>query len=384
MSNEYLKYVENLNNDDVKVRLESLKRLMQKIDGDELKKLERVEGYVNNHIHTIYSFSPYSPTKALWMAYNAGLTTAGIMDHDSISGAREFIEAGKIIGIAVTVGIECRVNFSDTPLCGRRINNPDQKSNVYAVLHGIPHTKIDRVNDFFAPYTKERNKRNRLMTARINEILKPFKIRLNFDKDIVPISKSSEGGSITERHILFALAQKLMEKYGKGIKLVNFLNCSLNLNTSPKIEKYLMDSENEFYRYDLLGLLKSEFVSAFYIDAIEECPDVRDVISLAKEIGAISAYNYLGDIGDSVTGDKKSQKFEDEYLELLFQVLKDLGFNAVTYMPSRNSLEQLMRVKELCEKYEFLEISGEDINSPRQLFICEALKGKEFKIFHAG
>ena len=31
-----------------------------------------------------------------------------------------------------------------------------------------------------------------------------------------------------------------------------------------------------------------------------------------------------------MTGDKKTQKFEDDYLDLLFDVIKDLGFDAVT------------------------------------------------------
>jgi hypothetical protein len=61
----------------------------------------------------------------------------------------------------------------------------------------------------------------------------------------------------------------------------------------------------------------------FYIDATEECPDVREVIALSKKIGAISAYAYLGDVGDSVTGDKKPQKFEDDYLDELFDVLRN-------------------------------------------------------------
>lgn len=39
--------------------------------------------YVNNHIHTTYSFSPYNPTEAVYMAWKNGLKTAGIMDHDS-------------------------------------------------------------------------------------------------------------------------------------------------------------------------------------------------------------------------------------------------------------------------------------------------------------
>ena len=84
--------------------------------------------YVNNHIHTTYSFSPYTPAMAVEMAKMNGLETAGCMDHDSAGGSWEFIEAGKKYGMPVTVGVECRVDMSKTPLNGRRINNPDQDS----------------------------------------------------------------------------------------------------------------------------------------------------------------------------------------------------------------------------------------------------------------
>jgi hypothetical protein len=57
------------------------------------------------------------------------------MDHDSISGAEAFIEAGHIAGMETTIGVECRADFSNTPLNGRRINNPDQKSIAYVALH---------------------------------------------------------------------------------------------------------------------------------------------------------------------------------------------------------------------------------------------------------
>lgn len=371
-------YIKDLNNSDVKVRLESLRKLMQLIDAGELPR--PVSGNdVNNHIHTQYSFSPYSPTKALWMAYNAGLKTAGIMDHDSISGAKEFIEAGKIIGMATTIGFECRVDFSKTELNGRRVNNPDQKSNVYMAVHGVPHTQIDTVKSFFAPYIRERNKRNSLMVDKINEIFKPYGICVDFEKDVVPLSKYHEGGSVTERHVSYALSARLIEKFGKGRKLLDFLKDDLKLNISSKIEKLLSDVNNTFYEYDLLGLIKGELVPMFYIDATAECPDVREVIGLSGKIGAISAYAYLGDVGDSVTGDKKAQKFEDDYLDLVFEVIRKLGFNAVTYMPSRNTMQQLKRVKALCETHGFFQISGEDINSPRQSFICEAQRDEEFK-----
>lgn len=369
--------IERLNDRDAEIRLASLRELMSMIDRGELK--APVQGNdVNNHIHTTFSFSPYSPAKAVWMAYCAGLKTAGIMDHDSLSGAREFIEAGKITGILTTIGVECRVSMKNTPLADKRINNPDQKGIAYTTIHGIPHQHIDEVVAFFKPYVKARNERNRKMTDRINTLTALYGIRLDFDRDVVPLSEFVHGGSITERHLLFALSQKLTERFGKGEEIVSFLTKEMGIALPDKIRGYLSDSENPYYEYDLLGALKGNLVEKFYIDADEECPDVRELVAFAAKIDAFSAYAYLGDVGDSVTGDKKTQKFEDDYLDQLFDVIKELNFKAVTYMPSRNTMEQLRRVRALCERYGFFQISGEDINSPRQSFICEAQRNPEF------
>lgn len=63
--------------------------------GGEKEKPEVKPQFANNHIHTIYSFSPYSPTAAVYCARDEGLQTAGIMDHDSIAGARRISESGQ-------------------------------------------------------------------------------------------------------------------------------------------------------------------------------------------------------------------------------------------------------------------------------------------------
>lgn len=378
MGNETTDLVQYLNHPDVRVRLNSLKELMVQVNQGIIP-CPVTGNDVNNHIHTTYSFSPYSPAMAVWKAYTAGLQTAGIMDHDSISGAEEFIEAGKIVGMATTIGVECRADFSQTPLAGRRINNPDQISIAYMALHGIPHTQIQKVKDFFKPYMQKRNERNMQMVERLNTLFAPYGIRLDFDTDVLPLSLCHEGGSITERHILFALSHKLISLFTKGSQLVDFLSNTLRMQLPAKIQDLLQDENNPYYAYDLLGVLKSELVGQFYIDAVEECPDVRTVLALARDTGAISAYAYLGDVGNSVTGDKKTQKFEDDYIELLFDVLGELGFNAITYMPSRNSIQQLQRVMEMCREKGFFQISGEDINTPRQSFVCAAQRGEEFK-----
>ncbi|MCD6120370.1 MAG: PHP domain-containing protein [Spirochaetales bacterium] len=376
------KLILDLNNSNTQIRLASLKKLMNLVSDGTLKDIAarrtNQKGLVNNHIHTWYSFSPYSPVKAVWKAFTAGLDTAGIVDHDNAAGAKEFIRAGEITGLPVTVGMECRADFSNTKLKGRRINHPDQLSTAYVVLHGIPHEYIESVNDFFKPFIRERIKRNRKMTEKINDYFSKWKISLNFDRDILPTSKYREGGTVTERHILFALADKFIKRFGKGRSLAEFLQNSLNLELAGKMRTFILDRDNEYYQYDLMGVLKSELLKLFYIPAISECPDIEKVVDFAESINAIPAYAYLGDIAESVTGDKEAQKFEDSYLEELFTVLKKLGFRAITYMPTRNTMEQIIRVRKLCDRFNFLQISGEDINSPRQSFTGKAISGQDF------
>lgn len=336
--------------------------------------------YVNNHIHTTYSFSPYDPTAALYMAWKNGLKTAGIMDHDSASGAREFLAAAQVIGMPVTCGVECRVDMSMTKLNGRRINNPDQNSIAYVAMHGIPHQNIENVDAFFAPYREKRNERNRKMCQNITELVAPYGLSLDFDADVLPLSNYAKGGSVTERHILYALAKKITARYPEPAQVVTFLRDEMKLALSQKVIDQIAGGADtpEYYEYDILGALKSNMVEKFYIDATEECPKVADFVEMVHRNGGIAAYAYLGDVGQSVTGDKKAQKFEDDYLDELVEVIKEYGFDAITYMPTRNTPEQLARLRKLCDDNGFFQISGEDINSPRQSFRCKALDNPEF------
>ena len=125
-------------------------------------------------------------------------------------------------------------------------------------------------------------------------------------------------------------------------------------------------------------MLKGTFVPKIFIDATTECPNLKDMVKLCNEIDAYLCYAYLGDVGDSVTGDKKAQKFEDDYLDDVFECLKEEGVNAVAYMPTRNTPAQLERLRGLCDQYGMFQISGEDINSPRQSFIIRAMENPMF------
>jgi len=344
-------------------------------------------GEINNHIHTIYSFSPFSPAMAALKAFESGLEAAGSVDHDSIAAAVEMRKACAILGIGGCCGFEVRVSFkkdaqgNTSAFAGKKINNPDSEGFAYMTVQGIPLPAIEKAAEFLVPIRKERLKRTKAMTVSANAVLREAGVgEIDFQSDIFNRSKFAEGGEITERHLLAAAAEKIILKFGKGTRLTDALKAKMNITAPAKICAMLADTENPHYLYDLLGVLKTDFLPGIFIQPDEnECIPVREVTSFALSIAAIPAYAYLGDISQSPTGDKKAEKFEDDFIEDLFCELSRLNFKAITYMPPRNTLSQLLNIQRLSKSRGFMEISGVDINSSRQSFNCPEVLKKEFR-----
>lgn len=363
--------VSELNAWEKETRLQAIRELKYAIERGLISKVERI-GECDNHIHSQFSFSPYSPSMIAWKAYQAGLDTCGIIDHESVGGCLEFREACEILGVVPTIGFEVRMNWDGTPLENKKFNNPDQNSIGYFPVHGVPIRSLERVEEFLLPIRAAREKRNRKMTKKVNEVLAPYGIEVDFDRDVVKNSRWNQKGSITERHILFTTAEKLIEEYGKGQRLIEFMEKKLEIPVSEKGRGYLLDVGNDIYTYDLTNILKGFFSEVMYVKAgHEETPGVKTTIPFLNSLGCVTTYTYLGDIrGTSVTGDKKTQKFEDDILDEMFSCLSQYGMRGFSYAPTRNQADQIERVRNLCKKYQMLEICGEDINQPRQSFIC--------------
>jgi hypothetical protein len=342
-------------------------------------------GEINNHIHTIYSFSPYTPAMAALRARDAGLGAAGSVDHDSIGATLEMLEACAVLGIGGCGGFELRVSFKtgadgrSGPFAERKINNPDSEGFAYMTVQGIPKPAIPAATEFLAPIRERRLERTRAMTVAANGLLREAGLaEIDFERDIRDASKYAEGGGITERHLLAAVARKIISRYGKGPELAEALRAKMGVTVSPKISALLADAGNPHYLFDVLGVLKSEFLQKIFIQPDEnECIPAGRVTAFADSIAAIPAYAYLGDVGESPTGDKRAEKFEDDFIEELFTELSRLNYRAVAYMPPRNRAEQLRDLRRLAAQWGFMEISGVDINSSRQSFNCpEVLRGE--------
>jgi len=202
---------------------------------------------------------------------------------------------------------------------------------------------------------------------------------IEIERDVLRRSKAAEGGGVTERHLLAAVAERIIGRHGRGPVLLEGLAKGFGIVPPKRLAALLADASNPMLVYDLLGVLKSGFLERIFEQpGSEECPDAAAVVAFARAIGAIPAYAYLGDVGESPTGDKKAEKFEDDFIEELFDAVKAEGFLAVTYMPPRNTPAQLRRVRGLCEERGLMQISGVDINSPRQSFSCPELRQSEF------
>lgn len=333
--------IEFLNAPTAEERLANLRTLL----AEEKEKPVVLPQYANNHIHTTFSFSPYSPTAAVWAARRAGLQTAGIMDHDSISGAKEFRQAAAMAGVGATCGVEMRTSWLDTPFANRKTNNPDQLGVSYMTFHSIKERYFEQTREFIAPYRELRNQRNIKMLKNIKDVTG---IAVDFENDVLPLSQYAYGGSVTERHLLFALAKKVIPD----------------------------GTEDE--QYKLLGKYKAGLIRDVYVDPTDELVPLDTAIAFAKDIDAILCYPYLGDVTNSVTGDKAAAKFEDDYLDELVEFIAKKKIPAITYMPSRNTLAQLDRLMGLCDNFNLRQISGEDINSPSQSFICKPLADPKF------
>ncbi len=372
-------YIERLNAGKKEERLSGVREVASAVKRGELTRNTTEE--VNNHVHTTYSFSPYSPSMAAYKAWEAGLLAVGIMDHDSISGGGELLDACKYLGIGSTAGFELRTNFSGTPLEGRRLNSPDSLNVGYIVVHGIPRGKFKQVRSFLEPLQQERNLRTIAMIEKLNERISPAGIdSIDFMKDVFPVSQAAEGGTITERHISYVLALRCIDHAGKGRPLVTFLREKLECTVEGKQKEFLLDEENPHYVYDLIGVFKTSLLPRIFVQPNEkECISVEKVVAFGNAIGAIPGYAYLGDVTESPTGDKKAQKFEDEYLTEVLDTVKEIGFKAITYMPPRNTRKQLARIQALCAEYDLMEISGVDINSSRQSFNCPIILEQNFR-----
>ncbi|VVB53965.1 Uncharacterised protein [uncultured archaeon] len=354
----------------------------------------------NNHIHTWASFSPYSPAAAVWASYLAGLEVTGIIDHDTIAGNYEFMEAARICKIKATNGFELRTNAGDDPeLKGLVWNYPGMPGVIYFLAHAIPEGRLSEFQtEIIDGIHEAKDRRNRTMIEGgvfrglydgverdieckgVNGLLTEMGagFTIDYDRDVVPLTfkegdSSEHTENSTDRHIMLAVARKINENVPPEAR-AEFLTRLFGRPLSDK-EVKMMGNEEDFKDLLRAGLLKpksEKTPNSVLINPDErECPNIKEVSAKIKKLGGIPVYAYLGDPTCQ----------EEQNLEKIVQYLADSGVEGIALMPHRNTPEQIERISKLANKYGLLVISGVDINRPEQPLIHHRAKAEDYPEF---
>lgn len=143
------------------------------------------DAWVDLHLHTNFSDGLFSPTQLILKAKEMGLSAVGIVDHDTIDGIPEAMDAGSRISVEVVPGVELSSQFG----------NKD--------IHVIGYyfdPECSRLMEYLDLFLKERYRRAVKMVGNLNRL----GIRMTMDE----VEEKAKGKSIGRPH----LAEVLMEK----------------------------------------------------------------------------------------------------------------------------------------------------------------------------
>ena len=197
---------------------------------------------IDLHLHTTYSDGTYTPHEVVTMAYQAGVMTLAITDHDSTEGLPETITSASGFNIEVIPGIEISSRFRgrETHILGYYVRW--QESSFQRRLASLRETRTPRIQEIIHKLTQH---------------------EINLTEEEV---KEMAGiGSVGRPHV----AQVLL---GKGyVRSVN-----------EAFERYLSDGALAYVPRDL--------------------PDAADVISWIREVGGVAVLAHPGWVKEKQLG----------------------------------------------------------------------------------
>ena len=127
-----------------------------------------------------------------WKAYKSGLSTCGIIDHESVGWMQRISGGVPHSGCGAYHWIEIRLNWNHTPLKDKMFNDPDQKSLGYFPIHGVACIELAEIEKFFTADPSGKILQESEMVKNIDSILRNYGLGLDFESDVIPVSKWTE------------------------------------------------------------------------------------------------------------------------------------------------------------------------------------------------
>lgn len=101
--------------------------------------------FADLHLHTVFSDGTYTPEEIARRAFFLGFSAISVVDHDTVSGIKNVIDAGQVYGLEVLPGIELSTEYENTEIhiLGYLI---DYKSQSFIEKLGVlSKTRIERI-----------------------------------------------------------------------------------------------------------------------------------------------------------------------------------------------------------------------------------------------
>lgn len=219
-----------------------------------------------------YSYGPYYPAMTAYLLCRNSAAVCGLTDLLTTCGIKEFVNACKILSLTYITGYREPVTV---PFL--------EKGFLTISVYGIPCNMYKKVDIGLRKDRENKYVYVKNAVRKINEQYKKHKIKLNFEQDIISKSLYYKGGTVANKQVFYALADKIVSVYGKGQPTLDFLINDVKLDLDAQMIEKIKDETNPYYLFDLAKALNDE--SIFGKRNLKR--DV-EVTASAHEIGALS------------------------------------------------------------------------------------------------
>jgi hypothetical protein len=300
------------------VRSEALSELHRLLISDQVSTVPELP-IVNLHSHTFFSFNAYhySPSGFSWEAKKRGLYAAGIIDFDVLHGVDEFLQAGRLLGLRATAGIESRVFVDEWS--NIETNSPREPGVYYAMGYGFtglpPRDRSSRaVLDRMGTLSRRRNE---LMLEKLNRYLSD--VQVSYEEDVLPLTPS---GNATERHMLVALDQRSRQVFPDRVRRGRFWADALNVDVK---EAETLISQPVNLQMLIRARLMKHGGPAYCAPDRSAFPTLEEMFAMVLGYGAVPTAGWLD-------GTSEGEKDADAFLDFLV----GKGAACLTVIPDRN------------------------------------------------
>jgi hypothetical protein len=275
---------------------------------------------VNLHSHTFYSYNAYgySPSALAWEAKKRGLYAFGIMDHETLAGVEELLDACRLLGIRGLGGIETRVFVSEWS--DREINMPGEPGVFGFLGSGFMSGAAPAGSDaqkLLARIASSARDRILSLIRKINERLVDIEIN---DEEV--LSLVPPGGTATERHIALLLESKARSAFPDEAVQTAFWSGVLKLGEADVARALAVPGE-------LALCIRSRLMKRggpCYVPITKESyPSLRESIAMMRDLQAVPVAGWL---------DGMSRGEQDP--RRLLELMAENNVPAISIIPDRN------------------------------------------------